>query len=24
VRTPARAEVPVICDEQVVVEYYSR
>ena len=23
-RTPGRAEVPVICDEQLVVEYYSR
>ncbi|WP_405096613.1 30S ribosomal protein S4 [Micromonospora sp. NBC_01412] len=23
-RLPARAEVPVICDEQLVVEYYSR
>jgi small subunit ribosomal protein S4 len=23
-RTPARDEVPVICDEQLVVEYYSR
>jgi small subunit ribosomal protein S4 len=24
VRLPARAEVPVICDEQLVVEFYSR
>ncbi|MDG4832066.1 30S ribosomal protein S4 [Solwaraspora sp. WMMD1047] len=24
VREPARREVPVICDEQLVVEYYSR
>ncbi|MFK3982159.1 30S ribosomal protein S4 [Micromonospora sp. NPDC050397] len=24
VRTPARREVPVICDEQLVVEFYSR
>jgi small subunit ribosomal protein S4 len=24
VRTPARAEVPIICDEQLVVEFYSR
>jgi small subunit ribosomal protein S4 len=23
-RTPGRDEVPVICDEQLVVEYYSR
>jgi small subunit ribosomal protein S4 len=23
-REPARAEIPVICDEQLVVEYYSR
>ena len=23
-RTPAPHEVPVICDEQLVVEYYSR
>ena len=23
-RTPNREEVPVICDEQLVVEYYSR
>lgn len=23
-RTPARAEVPVVCEEQLVVEYYSR
>lgn len=24
VRAPARAEIPVICDEQLIVEYYSR
>ncbi|MCO1597024.1 30S ribosomal protein S4 [Micromonospora sp. RHAY321] len=24
VRVPLRAEVPVVCDEQLVVEYYSR
>jgi small subunit ribosomal protein S4 len=24
VRMPVRAEVPVICDEQLIVEYYSR
>ncbi|MGI5151944.1 30S ribosomal protein S4 [Plantactinospora sp. CA-294935] len=23
-RLPARAEIPVICDEQLIVEYYSR
>ena len=23
-RTPARSEIPVVCDEQLVVEYYSR
>jgi small subunit ribosomal protein S4 len=23
-RTPGRDEVPVVCDEQLVVEYYSR
>jgi small subunit ribosomal protein S4 len=23
-RVPARAEVPVVCEEQLVVEYYSR
>ena len=23
-RTPTREEVPVICEEQLVVEYYSR
>jgi small subunit ribosomal protein S4 len=22
--TPARDEVPVVCEEQLVVEYYSR
>jgi small subunit ribosomal protein S4 len=24
VRLPARKEIPVVCDEQLVVEYYSR
>jgi small subunit ribosomal protein S4 len=23
-RTPGRDEVPVVCEEQLVVEYYSR
>ncbi|NEM07556.1 hypothetical protein [Geodermatophilus normandii] len=23
-RVPARVEVPVVCEEQLVVEYYSR
>ena len=23
-RTPVRREVPVVCDEQLVVEYYAR
>ena len=24
VRLPARAEIPVVCDERLVVEFYSR